>query len=415
MGAKLTLTVSRMEGASNAKCRLWRLRLFVDGKPAKSKRFHGTYGQAKAAGDDFKAAYAETMRLSGYDPDMTFAEYAERWLQRRRDSGSFENQTIIRDERRVAGLCKVLGGIKVCEITRPRAIDALAKIKAGAVGGREIMNSTLINYHTALKQIMDEAERDELIARSPMSKVKPPKTDAEPKAALPFDRYIEIRDRLASMHDDSHAVGMALIAMTGMRRSEVVALDWKDDAGTGIRVDESVENRTGLKKKPKSPSGRRTIPMSAKARELLDSWRREQAAQLSLLGIDQTPDTPVLTNAKGERLSGEMLYVWWKARREKMFGTTCTVHEMRHTFLTYLAKGGDTFALKRIAGWSKIAMADTYVHADDEADRDAVSVMELREERYRTGTKEPQRKAAHDDAKQPGGSESPQVLQHIEA
>ena len=209
------------------------------------------------------------------------------------------------------------------------------------------------------------------------------------------------------MHDDSHAVGMALIAMTGMRRSEVVALDWKDDAGTGIRVDESVENRTGLKKKPKSPSGRRTIPMSAKARELLDSWRREQAAQLSLLGIEQTPDTPVLTNAKGERLSGEMLYVWWKTRREKMFGTTCTVHEMRHTFLTYLAKSGDTFALKRIAGWSKIAMADTYVHADDEADRDAVSVMELREERYRTGTKEPQRKAAHDDAKQPGGSESP--------
>ena len=66
MGAKLTLTVSRMEGTSNAKCRLWRLRLFVDGKPAKSKRFHGTYGQAKAAGDEFKAAYAETMRLSGY-------------------------------------------------------------------------------------------------------------------------------------------------------------------------------------------------------------------------------------------------------------------------------------------------------------------------------------------------------------
>lgn len=35
MENKLTLTVSRMEGTSNAKCRLWRLRLFVDGKPAK--------------------------------------------------------------------------------------------------------------------------------------------------------------------------------------------------------------------------------------------------------------------------------------------------------------------------------------------------------------------------------------------
>ncbi len=411
MEQKLTLTVSRMEGTSNAKCRLWRLRLFVDGKPAKSKRFHGTYGQAKAAGDDFKAAYAETMRLSGYDPDMTFAEYAERWLQRRRDSGSFENQTIMRDERRVAGLCKVLGGVKVCEITRPRAIDALAKIKAGAVGGRKIMNSTLINYHTTLKQIMDEAERDELIAKSPMSSVKAPKTDAEPKNALLFDDYMGIVDRLFGMADDAHAVGIALIAMNGLRRSEAVALDWEDDLGNGLRVDESVENRTGLKKKPKSPSGRRTIPMSAKTRELLDLWRPRQAAQLALLGIEQTPDTPVLTNAKGGRLAGEGLYSWWKRRRATDFGTECTVHELRHTFLTYLAKNGDAFALKRIAGWAKIAMADVYVHADDQADREAMAVFEQRAERYTNGTKEPQHMAAQDDAKQPCGGESPQAQQ----
>ena len=83
---------------------------------------------------------------------------------------------------------------------------------------------------------------------------------------------------------------------------------------------------------------------------------------------------------------------------------SCTVHEMRHTFLTYLAKNGDTFALKRIAGWSKIAMADVYVHADEQADRDAMAQLEKRAERYKSGTKKTQRKPTQGNAKQHGSS-----------
>ena len=95
-------------------------------------------------------------------------------------------------------------------------------------------------------------------------------------------------------------------------------------------------------------------------------------------GIEQTPHTPIITNAKGERMAADTLYRWWKKFGPRMFGVSCTLHDLRHTFLTYLAKNGDAFALKRIAGWSKIAMADTYVHADDEADRAAMGAFERR-------------------------------------
>ena len=57
-------------------------------------------------------------------------------------------------------------------------------------------------------------------------------------------------------------------------------------------------------------------------------------------------------------------------------------------------------------------MADVYVHADDQADREAMAVFEQRAERYTNGTKEPQHMAAQDDAKQPCGGESPQAQQH---
>lgn len=378
MEKKLTLTVSRMEGTSNAKCRLWRLRLFVDGKPAKSKRFHGTYGQAKAAGDDFKAAYAETMRLSGYDPDMAFAEYAERWLQRRRDSGSFENQTIRANAAKVDGLCRVMGGVKLSEMKRADVVDALLGIKGGAIGGVELMNSTVRGYHTVLKQIMDEAVRDELILKSPVDNVKPPKSDAREKHALPFDQYTKLIDDLTSMRGDAHAVGILLIALNGLRRSEAVALEWDDDLGDGLAVFDSIENMSGEKKKTKSPSGKRIVPMTAETRRLLDEWKPMQALMLRSRGIEQTPQTPLITNIKGRRMAADTLYRWWRKFGPTMFCVDCTLHELRHTFLTYLAKDGDAFALKRIAGWSKISMADTYVHADDEADRAAMRAFEDR-------------------------------------
>lgn len=404
MEQKLTLTVSRMEGTSNAKCRLWRLRLFCGGKPAKSKRFHGTYSQAKAAGEDFKAEYAAQLALTGYDPDMTFERYAQRWLQRRRDSGSFQNQTLKKDEWNVSCLCRIIGGEKVSELTRPKVVECLGALKNGAVSGKKIANSTLTNYHKTLKCILSEAVYDELIPKSPMRDVKPPKPDTEPKEAVPFDDYMRAVEALCESPADPRAVGIALIALNGFRRSEVVALDWSDDLGDGLRVDESVEYATGLKKKPKSSAGERTVPMSARTRKLLDEWRAEQGRQLNALGMGQGAGTPILTDGDGKRVSGDSLYRWWRLRGPRDYGVSCTVHELRHTFLTYLAKNGDTFALKRIAGWSKIAMADVYVHADEQADRDAMAQLEKRAERYKSGTKKTQRKPTQGNAKQHGGS-----------
>ena len=57
---------------------------------------------------------------------------------------------------------------------------------------------------------------------------------------------------------------------------------------------------------------------------------------------------------------------------------SCTLHGLRHTFLTYLAADGNAFAVKNIAGWSKISMADVYVHDDEEANAKSMQTFERR-------------------------------------
>lgn len=378
MGAKLTLTVSRMEGASNAKCRLWRLRLFVDGKPAKSKRFHGTYGQAKAAGDEFKAAYAETMRLSGYDPDMTFTEYAERWLQRRRDSGEVQYQTLKSNEYQVRRLDRTLGDVKLSMLSRSAIVDALAAIKSGADGGSTVSGATLQNYYKTLNGVLGEAVYDEVIAANPCDNVRPPKSDTRKKKAVPFADYMRMLSTLEGIEGDARAVAVLLISLNGFRRSEVVALEWDDDLGGGIAVRSSIEESTGRKKSPKTENGVRVIPMTGRTRALLDRWKAEQASLLKANGIEQTGATPIIANGRGKRLSADSVARWWEANGRNLCGVSCTLHVLRHTFLTYLAADGNAFALKNIAGWSSISMANTYVHDDKAMNASSMQAFERR-------------------------------------
>ena len=100
---------------------------------------------------------------------------------------------------------------------------------------------------------------------------------------------------------------------------------------------------------------------------------------LAALGIEQGDGTPVVTSAAGTRLDSSNLYRWWRKNGPALFGIDCSLHELRHTFLTMLGNSGaSAAALKSIAGWSSLAMADVYVHRDEDADADAVRMLESR-------------------------------------
>ncbi|MBE5712303.1 MAG: hypothetical protein EGQ84_08065 [Slackia sp.] len=110
----------------------------------------------------------------------------------------------------------------------------------------------------------------------------------------------------------------------------------------------------------------------------LEAWKVAQESQLSLIGIEQSPETPVVTSAVGTRMRAQNLARWWK-RHMSEIGVDCRPHELRHTFLTMLANSGaNAAALTSIAGWSSIEMAGVYVHDDMEANEAAVGLLENR-------------------------------------
>lgn len=367
---KGTGSISRIGTQPKSRCREWRLQVKKDGK-RKTRRFHGTFAQAETALARFEA------ELDMPEPcELTFGEYARRWHARRAESGDFAVQTMAGERVNVERLCHYFGGMKLDEIGREDVQDGMAAIKRGDnPTGRELSGTTMNKLFAALRQVMGEAVASDLIPKNPTDGLKRPKRDTPEKQAVPFDDVRRFLSLLEARPLDGHTMALRLMVLAGLRRSECVGLEWRDVGGGMIRVRRSVEELTGNVKTTKSAAGVRSIPMLPQLAVSLDAWRVEQAGKLAALGIEQTPETPVVSSDAGTRLAAQNLWRWWSRNRVEL-GVCCTLHELRHTFLTMLANSGASAqSLKSIAGWASIDMANTYVHDDEAANSAAVAAL----------------------------------------
>lgn len=368
--------ITNLDGTAKNRCRHWRLRVYVDGRES-ARRFTGTYKQAEEALEAFKRELSRPRR------GLTFGEYSEEWQARRRANGSVGTQTLSKDETTIRRLNRAFEDMKLADIGRRDVESGLASIAKGNNGSGKQLNGTTMNKTFVLmKQIMSDAVLDGLVDANPLDTLRAPKRAASTREALGFD---EVRDFLAQLEMrplDAHTMAVRLAVLAGLRRGEVCGLEWRDVRGGMIHVTRSVVERTGETKGTKSAAGLRAVPILPQLQASLDAWKVQQSAAFASLGIPWGGETPVVASAYGTRMAAQNLWRWWNRNRESL-GVDCTLHELRHTFLTMLANSGASLqSLKSVAGWSSIDMADVYVHDDDQANRAAVGLLE---ERFRTG------------------------------
>lgn len=374
MSGEVGGSVTRMEKLPKAKCRLWRLRLTSGGRQLESRRFRGSYTAARAA----LARYVNEYELRPELGKATFGEYAGRWLERRRRGGEIADQTLSRDANEIKRLEPAFGSVRLADLDRQAIQDGLLDIREGRYTGRPLSGTTMNKCFNLMKQVLKQAALDNMIPFNPMDSLAAPRKDTKERKAVDA---ADVRRVLAMLEErplDAHTMGVRLMLLAGLRRSEAVGLEWRDVSDGMIRVGRSVAELTGEVKPPKSAAGFRSIPMMPQLQTALEAWSMEQARQLDFLGIPQTPETPVLTNSKGKRMPAQNMWRWWNRRRGEL-GLDCTLHELRHTFLTMLGNSGASLqAIKSIAGWSSIGMARIYVHDDEEANRAAVDQLTRR-------------------------------------
>ena len=340
----------------NGKCRKWRLWIRLSDGKKRSRRFTGAYREAQQALADFRAEIESEVVCAD-----SFAGYADSWLSYRIASCNFEVGTIEANRTAINVLDAEFGKLRLDELTPDRCRDGLTSIRNG--GGRTLsgayMNKLFVTFHAILRQ----AHMDGRIARDPLAGIPAPKVDTREKDWLSPDELAALVDRLGSMKLDGRTVAVYLIAYLGLRRGEACGIHTSDvDMDTRmVHVRHAVKERSGRTGDTKTSAGMRDLPIPDGLYDVLSRWVDRRAA----LGFSDAETFACST--RGTMLTPQNFYQWWERNKADLGADGMTLHQIRHSNLSMMARHMNVFDLQRWAGWSSIAPAKTYVHADAES------------------------------------------------
>ena len=236
---------------------------------------------------------------------------------------------------------------------------------------RRLSSATVRRSLSALGSFFSWAVRWELVARNPVARITlPPRQRVrEVRSLSKRERAVLIAaaDRLAktsrSWLDAQAPLLVRLLLKTGLRRTELLDLVWRD-------ID--LEHGDIVVRRGKGGKARR-IPVEdpdvlARLRTLRHERGFEGAGEAALA-------TPVFVGARGRRLARSSFYRIFHRILDaaELRGTGITPHTLRHTFGSVLcARGVPVTYVKDLLGHSDISSTMVYVHSTPTALRSAV-------------------------------------------
>jgi integrase len=227
--------------------------------------------------------------------------------------------------------------------------------QTGRVDGNGGLSARTVRYiHTIIHAGLGAAVRDGLLASNPADKADPPSVKAAASPEMRFWTADELRAFLDQRYqaDDDLAIAWSLLAATGLRRGEALALRWADvdfdSSRISVRRSATIIKHKGERGEiligpPKS--GRpRTVDLDPGTLATLKAYKAEQGTLALMLARD---GAYVLADIEGklrhpERLSKRFVAAVIAAR--KSLGEdqlpTIRLHDLRHTHATLLLAAG---------------------------------------------------------------------------
>lgn len=262
-----------------------------------------------------------------------------------------------------------LGAIQLSMLDRD---DVAGWIEALAAGGKLSKRSVQI-CRTVLRAALTEAVDEGLISRSPAARVGLPRTVAKPVREKETETWTadEVDRFLEATASHRWAVAFRVSVLYGLRRSEMLALKWKNldvEAGT-LKIDESVvATRTGAEwSNAKNERSRRTIPIDEETMRAFSRRRAEQAAERLVAGEGWEGNDLIVATRVGRLVLPRSYDRALERFVESAELPRLTSHGLRHTAATHMVQQasdlGELRAIADILGHSPEMLMNTYAHA----------------------------------------------------
>jgi integrase len=333
------------------------------GRRRQAKRSFRTKKEAQAALTELLAAHQTGTFVA---PNrMPLREFVEPWLSGLANQG--RKPTTLRGYRTAikTHVLPRLGSIALQEI-RASDLDAMYAelLRAG------LSMSTVHHVHAATNKLLNDAERKGLVTRNVARLANAPSLTTARARAPEMTVWTpgELTSFLTAIEGNRNEALFRLMAMTGMRRSEVVGLRWHDidlshhrltvkQAATVVDGEEVIDT-------PKSRRGRRVIDLDADTTSLLQRHRARQRELYLRLGVSASASDRVFTNELGYPIRPDSIGQAFARLVASSGVPRIRLHDLRHTHASHLLLAGVNVKVvsERLGHASASFTLDTYAH-----------------------------------------------------
>ena len=344
---------------------LWVAQYYAEGK-RKTK-----YGQTKSeAWKKMTIAQGKIMNGTYFEPSkMNIEKWLKIWLNEymrdKREPKTVENhESNIRNH-----INPYIGHIKLKDLKGYQVQQMYNKI-AETLSGRTV-NLVHITLHAALKQ----AIKNDLLIQNVTEKCTLLKHTPKKSRALTTS---EQRGFVKIIKGDPFELAFLFCLYAGLRRGEVLALQWKDidTHRMQLHIEKTISRVKNMDaaegekksrivvKKPKTKASNRIVPFSELLLPYIKNQRVKSAERKLAMGKEFNTNDYVFTDTKGNPLDGSCLNKQFNKLTKDIFSSHATVHTLRHTFVTRGAESNVSMkVMQELCGHSKIDItADIYTH-----------------------------------------------------
>ena len=353
----------------------WSIQVFLGVDPETKKR---KYHNESVRGSRSDAERRLTELLGEMDggalvrsPGITFGEYLEEWyegylrarVRARTAEGYRENM-----DRYVVSR---LGGVLLDRLTS-RHIEAVESLllREGGVRGQGLSASTVLHVHRVMSAALSHAVEMGLLSRNPAERVKAPKAVRYEVRSLTWE---EVRVLMEHIGDPKRRMVVLLALHTGLRRSELLGLQWRDVdlAGSTLAIRRAlIQLRTR--------ETQLTVPKSGRARVVALFSGTVEALREYRAGPVPAPEAEdfVFRRADGSPVRPDSVSKWFKREAVGAGFGDLRFHDLRHTHASLMLREGVNLKImtERL-GHSGVAITgDLYSHVQPTVQHQAVEV-----------------------------------------
>jgi integrase len=339
---------------------------------------YATRREAKAAAAEL---VTDAARGRGVPPSkLTLGDYLSGWFRSREASGQVAPSTLEGYAWAISKWIVPHVGDALVQQLGPGDLEGLyATLRtSGGRGGTPLSEKTVRNVHLLLSKALGDAIRRNLVSANVATLAEKPPARRREREAWSIS---EARSFLRLADQDRHAALWRLMLASGLRRGELLGLQWVDvDLGTrSLQVRRQVLIRgTGTSTAPRlylrdTTKGRRprVIRFDEATRDALRAWKAAQGRERLMFGMAWRPDGGIgaqapwiATEPDGKVVHPDTLHDRFLRIAQAAGVRRLVLHGTRHTYATIgLAIGVRPDVVSRALGHASTGFTlDVYVH-----------------------------------------------------